>query len=85
MNNLDESAKNINNKNDLARFIQLLISDLKNNENEWENISLEDYLESMSAWLLDSDGLSLNLGEEMPKQPNWSTIGKILLAAKYYE
>jgi hypothetical protein len=62
MTNLDESIKNINNKNDLASFIKLLINDLKNNENEWENITLEGYLEAMSAWLVDSDGLSINLG-----------------------
>ncbi|MGH2271260.1 DUF7660 family protein [Anaerohalosphaeraceae bacterium U12dextr] len=85
MINLNEAVQNIKNKNDLASFIKLLLDDLKNNENDWENATLERYLESMSAWLADSDGLSLNLGKELPKQPDWNTIGDILLAAKYYE
>jgi hypothetical protein len=85
MINLKEAVQNIKNRNDLACFIKLLLDDFKNNENEWENVTLERYLESMSAWLVDSDGLSSNLGKELPKQPDWNTIGEILLAAKYYE
>jgi len=82
---LDKAVQDIKSKNELANFIKLLLNDLITNESEWENITLEKYLESMSAWLIDSDGLFLNLGKEMPKQPKWSTIGEILLAAKYYE
>ena len=85
MINLNNAVQSIKNKNDLAKFIKLLLEDMKNNDNDWENNTLERYLESMSAWLVDCDGLSLNLDKEIPKQPDWNTIGEILLAAKYYE
>jgi len=48
-----ETTSKINSKEDLIRFIRLLRRDLQINKDEWENITLEDYLEAIEAWLND--------------------------------
>lgn len=43
-----EEIKKVETKDNFVTFIDLLISDYKNNREEWENKTLEEYLESMA-------------------------------------
>lgn len=43
-------------KEDFIEFINMVVEDLKNNPNEWENNSLQSYLEAMASWTEDMDG-----------------------------
>lgn len=72
-----DKCDNVRNKTDLIMFIKSLRTDLKTNEEEWENITLEDYLESMEAWMTDTNMLS--------EKPNWKSFTEILLSGRFYE
>ncbi|WP_227938176.1 DUF7660 family protein [Alkalihalobacillus deserti] len=67
--------ESIRSKEELISFIDKLKNDLVTNNTEWENLSLEDYLEAIKGWIEDT----------LPSNPNWSTIAEILIAGKYYE
>ncbi|WP_034300830.1 DUF7660 family protein [Bacillus cihuensis] len=64
-------------KDDLISFINLLRTDLKTNEEEWENTTLEAYLESIEAWMTNANKLS--------DKPNWKDFAQILVSGRFYE
>jgi len=74
----------IGSKADLAEFVRNLREDLREHPEKWENASLEDFLESMAAWIEDMDGYYLNRGESVPERPTWKTVADILMGAKVY-
>ena len=82
---LHESVNQITTKEDLADFIDQLRHDLRQKPTEWENITLAQYLEAMSAWVRDLDGYYQQHEQPLPDKPGWKMMGEILLAAKYYE
>lgn len=82
---LTQQLNSISSRQDLAAFIQSLISDYESDSESWENKNLVAYLDALSGWTQDMDGLFHNFGREVPEQPSWNLIGEMLLAAKYYE
>lgn len=76
--------KDIENREDLSRFVKELHLSLKNGD-RWENRDLGTFLEAMSAWIIDMDGHFENLNEPLPDQPSWQTFAQILSAATIYE
>jgi hypothetical protein len=70
---------------DFITFLQTLRSNLQQKPEEWENRDLVSFLKAMAAWVEDMDGYYQNLGESIPDQPTWKTMGQILLAARVYE
>ena len=82
---LDEPLNSIGSRQDLAAFIQSLISDYESDAESWENNKLVSYLGALAGWTEDMDGYFHDIGQEVPEQPSWSLFGKMLLAAKYYE
>lgn len=74
---IHEIIPHIQSKEDLIRFIFELRSDLDINKENWENPSLDRYLEAMEAWLTDTN-------EEF-SQPSWKLFADILYASKIYE
>ncbi|MEH7356994.1 hypothetical protein V7150_26180 [Neobacillus drentensis] len=64
-------------KEDLISFINELRIDLKNNEEKWENITLEAYFESLEAWMTDTNLIS--------DKPSWKDFANILLSGRFYE
>lgn len=67
------------------RFIHMLLKDLKDNPEEWENKTLRDYLEAMAAWAEDMKGYYINNNLKIPNDVNWSVMADILQAASVYE
>ncbi|SDD43839.1 DUF7660 family protein [Niabella drilacis] len=85
MGNLIKKVENLNTKEDFIAFLELLIQDLRNNPNEWENKSLESYLEAAASWTEDMDGYYQNNNLPIPQNVNWKVFANILVAAKMYE
>lgn len=84
---LVEQVEAIQTREDLVAFVRALLADLVENADkaEWENPTLERYLEALAAWTEDMDGYFLNTGQPIPEQPTWNLIGQMLYAAKIYE
>ena len=75
----------ISSKEDFITFVELLVSDLKSNPDEWENKSLRSYLEAIASWTEDMEGFYQNNNLEVPRNVNWKVFANILMAAKMYE
>ena len=83
--NLEDKVALIQTCDDFIAFLGELLRDLHTKPGEWENPTLEAYLEAMAAWVEDVSGSNVNQGFSMPLHPSWKTLGEILLASKYYE
>jgi len=82
---LHEQIEGISTNKDLADFIEKLRADLLTNPNDWENPTLERFLEAMEEWVRSMEHFYKNTGREMPPQPNWKMVADMLYAAKIYE
>jgi hypothetical protein len=82
---LNELIKQIDCRDAFVTFVQALLRDLQQRPEEWENRDLATFLSAMVAWVEDMDGYYQNLGEAVPAQPTWKTLGQMLLAARVYE
>jgi hypothetical protein len=75
----------VNNKTDFINLIDSLIQNLKASPFEWENNTLESYLEAIKAWTEDMEGYYANNNLKAPTDINWQIFADILSAAKVYE
>ncbi|MEV0642842.1 hypothetical protein AB0I77_49670 [Streptomyces sp. NPDC050619] len=82
---LHETAAGVRTREDLARFLQEALSDLQNRPEEWENDTLDRFLEAWAAWVEDLPGWYANRGEGMPDQPDWNLLASMVMAARVYE
>lgn len=74
---IEDFIDSIKNKEDFTKFIGLLRDDYKNNKNDWESWTLEDYLEALEA-LCDST-------KDIDDKPSWKDFALILWNATVYE
>jgi hypothetical protein len=72
-------------REELAAFVAELRGDLLDGESEWENPTLDRYLEALAGWLADLPGWFQNRGEDEPAEPNWGLLAHALFAAAVYE
>lgn len=72
-------------REDFVRFLGEMSLDLRNRPQEWENGTLERFLEAWAAWVDDLPGWYANRGEEMPEQPDWKLLADMVMAARVYE
>jgi hypothetical protein len=82
---LHQEIAGVKSREDLAAFVGALRKDLKTNKEEWENPTLEMFLEAMEGWIGSMDGWYSNKGEPPPESPTWQTFAHILHASKIYE
>jgi hypothetical protein len=82
---LVEQVKKIQTRDDFVTFVQCLARDIRERPEQWENTSLESYLEAIAAWVQDMNGYYLKCGEKVPQHLTWKHVGEILLAARIYE
>jgi hypothetical protein len=83
--NLGNLAESVSSRDDFAAFVDALRSDLSTHPAEWENQTLERFLEALSAWVRDMDGYYQNHRRPVPATPDWRNVAEMLLAAKIYE
>jgi hypothetical protein len=82
---VNKEIDSINTKEDLAEFLFGLRKDLIENPGDWENQTLDRYLEAMESWIRVIDAYSKDTGDIEARSPSWKTFAKILSAAKVYE
>ena len=82
---IHDMLSGVKTKGDLIAFIGALAEDSRTNTDEWDNITLPDYLSSIQAWLKDMDGYYKNSGTDMPADIDWNFIAVLLYTGKIYE
>jgi hypothetical protein len=87
---LFEIVKNVKTKNEFLRFLEILIKDFIEHQEDWENVNLKDFLEAMHSWISDTEEDDMAVFEdrknkESPKKMNWNILANILCASKIYE
>ncbi len=76
----------VNDRQSFSKFIALLRQDYINNSESWENKTLSDFLEAMSAYSENIQGYYDNSGQNInADEPNWGTFADIFKGAKNYE
>ena len=84
--NVDEgSLIRVHDHDDVARVIEQMLTDLREHPAEWENNTLDRYLEALAALLEALPQLHTNRGEPPPKALTWNMIAEILVRATGYE
>jgi uncharacterized protein YukE len=82
---MSKEIESINTREDLADFVSSLREELAKNPDEWENQTLDRFLDAMESWIRVIDAYSKNTGDIESLSPSWKTFAKILCAAKVYE
>jgi hypothetical protein len=77
MLDIEEHLERIQNFDDFIVFLQMLREDFSVNQAEWENASLERFLEGLEAFA--------SATESSTSGPSWKTFAKLLLGATIYE
>jgi len=77
---------NVTDRKTFIEFIDFLRMDLINNPENWENKTLPEFLEALSAYTEDIQGyyrnMKLNKNADIP---DWSIFADIFNGAKIYE
>lgn len=82
---IHDMLSDVKTKDDLIAFIGALAEDSRTNTEEWENITISDYISSIQAWLNDMDGYYKNSDGDMPADIDWNFIAVLLYTGKIYE
>jgi hypothetical protein len=72
-------------RDDFVAFLRDLHRDFQRRGQEWENPTLDRFLEAMAAWVESSEGWYRNTGKELPPGGNWTYFARVLTAATVYE
>ena len=84
--NIDaESLVCVHDHDDVARVIEQMRADVREHPAEWENDTLDRYLEALAAVLEVLPALYTNRGEPLPGAPTWRMFAEALVLATGYE
>jgi hypothetical protein len=78
--NLFEKANASKDKQSFWEFINILGNDFIHNQDEWESLRIDDFLETIGRWVEDYHGDDINF-----ESPNWKTISAMFYMGKVYE
>jgi SPX domain protein involved in polyphosphate accumulation len=71
---------------DFIEFLKEFRKDLKDNKSNWENKTLEDFLEAMEAYAEDVQGFYDNMKMDIDANvPTWENFKTIMKGASIYE
>ncbi|MDA0644764.1 DUF7660 family protein [Nonomuraea ferruginea] len=79
-----QDADTVQSREDLVRYVKSLHQELINGA-DWENPTLDRYLEALAAWMDSSPGFYRNMGQPEPVDATWSFVAHALGAATIYE
>lgn len=82
---LDEQQRTLRTREEFADFVDRLRQDLLTRPEDWENPTLDRFLEAMASWVSASPGYFRNIGQPYPEDIDWSFFAGVLLAARIYE
>ncbi|MDP8169975.1 hypothetical protein QJU96_01560 [Pasteurella skyensis] len=81
--NIDDGTLNVIDRQSFAEFVEILLAE---NKQEWEVQNIEQFIENISAYAQDIDGLYHNLGfDTSAETPTWRIFAQILKGATIYE
>lgn len=70
----------------LISFLDLLTQDFLQNPDDWENKTLDTFLEALGAYATDIQGYYDNTGKKVnADEPSWQTFADIFKGATMYE
>ncbi|MCX4398078.1 MULTISPECIES: hypothetical protein [unclassified Streptomyces] len=72
-------------REELVAFLRDLHKEFRTRGQEWENGTLDDFLEALAAWVHDSPGAYKNADEQIPPDGDWTFMARALRAATLYE
>ena len=73
-------------RKEFINFVKNLRVDFIKNNAQWENKTIEDYLEAMSAYAEDIDGYYKNTNQEVNLEKiDWKIFADILKGSSIYE
>ena len=78
MKNYFDMLGKIKNRDEFLEFMEQYSASLN-------NADIQDYLESVTAWVRDCDGYYANTGRKMPENINWDFIATLFYVGKIYE
>lgn len=70
---------------DVIEILQLMREDLLAHPDEWENPTLERFLDSLAAVLEGIPARYADQGERLPEQPTWKLFAEAAVKASGYE
>lgn len=74
------------NKSEFIQFIENLKTDFIENKEQWENNTIEDYLEAVSRYTEDIDGYYKNTNQEIDlEKVDWKIFADVLKGSSIYE
>ncbi|MFC9744586.1 DUF7660 family protein [Streptomyces niveus] len=85
MDALLSAEDHIPNREAMAAFLVRLREDHERHGVEWENQTLDGFLEALGAWIADAQGSYANLEQELPPDGDWTFFARALNAARNYE
>ena len=80
---MTKMINNISCKEDFIEYIKYLASDYKNNNSEWENKTISDYLEQMAGWIEDYSESPAN--DIVWEKVDFQILARMLYMGKIYE
>ncbi|MFE7113482.1 hypothetical protein ACFU98_45480 [Streptomyces sp. NPDC057575] len=72
-------------REELVAFLPDLHKEFRARGHEWENSTLDDFLEALAARVHDSLGAYKDAGEQIPPDGDWTFMARALRAATLYE
>lgn len=76
----------VTDRQSFIKFLELLRVDYLKNQNEWENATIDKFLEAMSAYTNDIQGYYDNMHQNTNADiPSWKVFADILKGSKIYE
>ena len=78
-----EKINRISSKEDFIKYIRSLVADYTNNKDEWENITIPDYLEQIASWIEDYSVTPQNDIEW--EKTDYRILAQLLYMGKIYE
>ena len=73
-------------KQEFILFIENFRTDFIENKEQWENKSIEDYLEAISRYTEDIDGYYKNTNQDINlEKVDWKVFADILKGSSMYE
>ncbi|MET7655508.1 hypothetical protein [Streptomyces sp. NPDC005486] len=82
---LNDQAHRVRTREEFVQFLADAVTDLRNRPEEWENVTLENFLDAWGAWVGSMQGWCKNQGRELPDQPDWNLVAAMVMAARIYE
>ncbi|MEL7106174.1 MAG: hypothetical protein AAGM21_09650 [Pseudomonadota bacterium] len=82
---LHEKIESVQSSADLSEFVEELRLSLANSNEDWENVTLDPYLDAIGRWLGSVEQLFKNTGRELPSEVPWGLFAEVLFAASIYE